>query len=97
MRLETKYLTKNPYFRDGRWITGPAFRGFFLHSVGVGQPDPLVFIRQWNSASYGRAGINGFIGADAGVSHRALPGDAGQGEAYAPRGEASGEQWVHWL
>lgn len=65
MRLETKYLTKNPYFNDGRWITGTAFRGFFLHSVGVGQPDPLVFIRQWNSASYGRAGINGFIGADA--------------------------------
>lgn len=65
MRLETKYLTQNPYFRDGRWITGSAFRGFFLHSVGVGQPDPLVFIRQWNSASYGRAGINGFIGADA--------------------------------
>ena len=65
MQILNKYLTKNPYFNDGRWIAGPAFRGFFLHSVGVGQPDPLVFIRQWNSASYGRAGINGFIGADA--------------------------------
>lgn len=65
MQIIAKYLTQNPYFRDGRWITGSAFRGFFLHSVGVGQPDPLVFIRQWNSASYGRAGINGFIGADA--------------------------------
>lgn len=64
MRLETKYLTKNPYFNDGRWITGPAFRGFFLHSVGVGQPDPLVFIRQWDKASFTYAGINGFIGAD---------------------------------
>lgn len=65
MRIETKYLTQNPYFRDGRWITGPAFRGFFLHSVGVGQPDPLVFIRQWDKASFTYAGINGFIGADA--------------------------------
>lgn len=65
MQIIAKYLTQNPYFRDGRWITGSTFRGFFLHSVGVGQPDPLVFIRQWNSASYGRAGINGFIGADA--------------------------------
>lgn len=65
MQIRNKYLTKNPYFNDGRWIAGPAFRGFFLHSVGVGQPDPLVFIRQWDSASYGRAGINGFIGADA--------------------------------
>lgn len=65
MRIETKYLTQNPYFRDGRWITGSAFRGFFLHSVGVGQPDPLVFIRQWDKASFTYAGINGFIGADA--------------------------------
>lgn len=64
MRIETKYLTQNPYFRDGRWITGSAFRGFFLHSVGVGQPDPLVFIRQWDKASFTYAGINGFIGAD---------------------------------
>lgn len=65
MRIETKYLTQNPYFRDGRWITGSAFRGFFLHSVGVGQPDPLVFIRQWDKPSFTYAGINGFIGADA--------------------------------
>ena len=64
MKLETKYLTQNPYFNDGRWITGSAFRGFFLHSVGVGQPDPLVFIRQWDKASFTYAGINGFIGAD---------------------------------
>lgn len=64
MRIETKYLTQNPYFRDGRWITGSAFRGFFLHSVGVGQPDPLVFIRQWDKPSFTYAGINGFIGAD---------------------------------
>lgn len=65
MQIINKYLTKNPFFNDGKWITGSAFQGFFLHSVGVGQPDPLVFIRQWDSTSYGRAGINGFIGADA--------------------------------
>lgn len=65
MQIIAKYLTQNPYFRDGRWITGPAFRGFFLHSVGVGQPDPLVFIRQWDKPSFTYAGINGFIGADA--------------------------------
>lgn len=65
MQIVAKYLTQNPYFRDGRWITGSAFRGFFLHSVGVGQPDPLVFIRQWDKPSFTYAGINGFIGADA--------------------------------
>ena len=57
-------MTHNPYFNDGRWITGSEFKGFFLHSVGCPQPNPLVFIRQWDSASYDRAGINGFIGAD---------------------------------
>lgn len=65
MQIIAKYLMQNPYFLDGRWITGSAFRGFFLHSVGVGQPDPLVFIRQWDKASFTYAGINGFIGADA--------------------------------
>lgn len=65
MQILNKYMTHNPYFNDGRWITGSEFKGFFLHSVGCPQPNPLVFIRQWDSASYGRAGINGFIGADA--------------------------------
>lgn len=64
MQITTKYLSQNPYFNDGRWIAGSAFRGFFLHSVGCAQPDPLVFIRQWDKASFTYAGINGFIGAD---------------------------------
>ena len=64
MSIVNYYLTQNPYFNDGRWITGSAFKGFFLHSVGVGQPDPMVFIRNWNSPNYTNAGISGFIGAD---------------------------------
>ena len=35
-----------------------------LHSVGCSQPDPMVFIRNWNSPNFTYAGINGFIGAD---------------------------------
>lgn len=65
MQIVTKYIIHNPFFNDGRWITGNEFKGFFLHSVGCAQPNPLVFIRQWDNANYGRAGINGFIGADA--------------------------------
>lgn len=65
MQILTKYITHNPFFNDGRWIAGNKFKGFFLHSVGCAQPNPLVFIRQWDNANYGRAGINGFIGADA--------------------------------
>lgn len=64
MQIVTKYITHNPFFNDGRWITGNEFKGFFLHSVGCAQPNPLVFIRQWDNANYGRAGISGFIGAD---------------------------------
>lgn len=64
MQIVAKYLSQNPYFRDGRWITGSSFRGFFLHSVGVGQPDPLVFYHQWNKPGFTYAGISGFIGAD---------------------------------
>lgn len=55
------YLTQNPYFRDGRYLSGSEFIGFFLHSVGCSQPDPNVFIRSWNTSSYTTAGINGFI------------------------------------
>ena len=52
----TRYITKNPYFNDGKWITGGSFDGFFLHSVVVGQPDPMVFIARWDSAGYTNAG-----------------------------------------
>lgn len=61
----TKYITKNPYYNDGKWISGSNFKGFFLHSVGCSQPNPLVFINNWDKASYTNAGINGFIGEDA--------------------------------
>lgn len=62
--IVNKYITKNPYFNDGRYLTGSDFTGFFLHSVGCSQPDPLVFINGWNKASYTNAGVNGFIGED---------------------------------
>lgn len=59
--FKKSYITKNPYFNDGRWLTGKDFLGFFLHSVGCPQPDPMVFIRGWNNPNYTRAGVNGFI------------------------------------
>lgn len=65
MNLINRYITKNPYYNDGKVLTGTAFKGFFLHSVGCSQPDPMVFIRLWDNASYTNAGVNGFIGADA--------------------------------
>ena len=63
--IVNSFITRNPYFNDRKWISGSAFKGFALHSVGVGQPDPMVFINSWNKESYTDAGINGFVGADA--------------------------------
>lgn len=57
----TKYMTSNPCYKQGRTIQ---VQGLMLHSVGVPQPDPLVFIRQFDKANYDRACVHGFIGAD---------------------------------
>ena len=59
--IQTYYMVHNPYYYIGRYIQ---VQGFYLHSVGVNQPDPWVFINQWNSPAYERACIHGFIGTD---------------------------------
>ena len=59
--IQTAYMTRNPYYRVGRTIN---VYGLYLHSVGVGQPDPRVFIRQFDQPDYDRACVHGFIGAD---------------------------------
>lgn len=59
--MVTRYLTKNPCYKQGRVIN---VKGFMFHSVGVGQPDPLVFIRQFDNPLYDRACVHGFVGAD---------------------------------
>lgn len=59
--MVTRYMTNNPCYKQGRIIT---VQGLMLHSVGVPQPDPLVFIRQFDKADYDRACVHGFIGAD---------------------------------
>ena len=62
--MSERFLTRNPYFNDGRFIAPADLKGFILHSVGVGQPDPLVFIRAWDNPNYTNAGISGFIGPE---------------------------------
>lgn len=61
MAIVTKYMTKNPCYQSGRTI---AVKGLMLHSVGCAQPNPRVFVKNWNSASYDRACVHGFIGED---------------------------------
>lgn len=70
MKLVQSILTKNPCYTAGRKIT---VKGLMLHSVGCPQPKASVFINSWNSASYGRACVHGFIDGNDGTVYQTLP------------------------
>jgi len=61
MNLIKKYLTNNPCYTAGRSIT---VNGLMLHSVGCPQPNPLVFVDNWNKSSQSNACVHGFIGEE---------------------------------
>ena len=64
MELTIRYTEKNPYFVDGKWISGKDFYGFFLHDVATEQPDPDVWVSVFDKDSHTGSGINGFIGPE---------------------------------
>ncbi len=70
MKLVQSILTKNPCYTAGRKIT---VKGLMLHSVGCPQPKASVFINSWNSASYDRACVHGFIDGNNGTVYQTLP------------------------
>ena len=70
MRLVESILTKNPCYTAGRKIT---VKGLMLHSVGCPQPSASVFVKNWNSASYDRACVHGFIDGNDGTIYQCLP------------------------
>ena len=70
MKLIESILTKNPCYTAGRRIT---VKGLMLHSVGCPQPSALVFVRNWNKASYDRACVHGFIDGNDGIIYQTLP------------------------
>lgn len=70
MKLIESILTKNPCYTAGRKIT---VKGLMLHSVGCPQPSALVFIRNWNKASYDRACVHAFIDGNDGTAYQCLP------------------------
>ena len=69
MKLIESILTKNPCYTAGRKIT---VKGLMLHSVGCNQPKASVFINSWNSPSYDRACVHGFIDANDGTVYQTL-------------------------
>ena len=70
MKIVESILNKNPCYTAGRKIT---VKGLMLHSVGCNQPKASVFINSWNSASYDRACVHGFIDANDGTIYQTLP------------------------
>ena len=70
MKLIEAIMTKNPCYKAGRKIT---VKGLMLHSVGCPQPRASVFINSWNSASFDRACVHGFIDGNDGTVYQTLP------------------------
>lgn len=70
MEIIQSILTKNPCYTSGRKIT---VKGLMLHSVGCPQPNASVFIKNWNSASFGSACVHGFIDGTTGKVYQTLP------------------------
>ncbi len=70
MKLVEAIMTKNPCYTAGRKIT---VKGLMLHSVGCPQPSGMSFVNSWNSASFDRACVHGFIDANDGTVYQTLP------------------------
>ena len=60
VNLIQSIMTKNPCYINGTKIN---VQGLMLHSVGCSQPDPNVFINNWNRPSFDSACVHGFISA----------------------------------
>ena len=61
MKITTKFITQNPYYKAGRYIK---VKGLMLHSIGTPQPNPWKIYDYWNDPDYDTACVNGFIGAN---------------------------------
>ena len=68
IKIIEKIATKNPCYTAGRTITP---KGGMLHSVGCPQPDPLVFVNNWQSSS-AQVCVHAVVGKEA-VVYELLP------------------------
>ena len=87
MKLVQSIMTKNPCYTAERKIT---VKGLMLHSVGCPQPNASVFIKNWNTPSYGTACVHGFIDGNDGTVYQTLPWDhRGWHCASGPKGSGN--------
>ncbi|MCI9156022.1 MAG: N-acetylmuramoyl-L-alanine amidase [Lawsonibacter sp.] len=60
MDFKQQFLTKNLCYQEGRPLTP---RGVMVHSTGVAQPDPMVFVRRWNRPDITKC-VHAFVAQD---------------------------------
>lgn len=60
LNLTQHFLTKNDCYKAGRTIKP---RGVMVHSTGVAQPDPRVFVRNWNRPNVSKC-VHAFVGRE---------------------------------
>lgn len=70
LTIKEAYLTENIYYKRAEKIT---VKKLVLHSVGVGQPNAAVFLKNWNKITYTRACVHAFIDANSGVVYQTMP------------------------
>lgn len=85
MEIIQSILTNSDCYRAGRKIT---VKGLMIHSIGTPQPDPMVFVRNWNRPGV-RACVHAFVGAN-GKVYQTLPWNhRGWHGASGPRGSVN--------
>ena len=105
-KMIQRYMTKNPEYRKKKPLE---VKGLMLHSVNCPVPSAMSFINRWDSSSYTRASIHGFIDANTGKVYQTLPWTIQAGHCYkGPKGsgnkthigvemcEASSVYWLDW-
>lgn len=70
LTIKEAFLTENPYYKKAERIT---VQNLVLHSVGVGQPNAAVFLKNWNKETYKRACVHAFIDANTGTVYQTMP------------------------
>lgn len=70
LTITEAFLTENIYYQRAEKIT---VEKLALHSVGVGQPNAEVFLKNWNKSTYTRACVHAFIDANNGTVYQTMP------------------------
>jgi N-acetylmuramoyl-L-alanine amidase len=84
MNIIEHILTNNPCYRSGRTIIP---KGVMVHSPGVAQPNPEVFMRQWDDPS-ANAGVHAIVSRE--EVYQLLPWDRRGGHCYfGPKGSGN--------